>query len=76
MQPNPSQTTEQYTEEEMRQAIAAESKIELSQLNRDYLVGHHQTETIRFGDLPLYEQESLRKALEAQARGEVVKYEL
>ncbi|MEG3435548.1 hypothetical protein V0288_00305 [Pannus brasiliensis CCIBt3594] len=66
-----------YTDEEIRSILAREAGQELEKLAPDYPIYVSGTEkTIRFGDLPVSEQESLRQALERQARGEIVKLEL
>jgi hypothetical protein len=71
----------QYTDEEIRQEIIEQAKKDLEELNPSFLIGCSPTgdipkpdENIRFGDLPLWEQAAFKEALEAQARGEFVKY--
>ena len=81
MQTNSQQEfSKQYTDEEIRQIIE-QAKKDLEDLNPDFLIGFSPTgdipkpdENIRFGDLPLWEQEAFREGLEEQARGEIVKY--
>lgn len=60
------------TEEQI--AIALLSNELLNQLNPDYLI-YHQTETIRFGDLPLSEQQAFKQALSEQTQDKLVKYQ-
>lgn len=68
------QATQPYSEEEIKQAIALSSSELLNQLNPDYLI-YYQTETIRFGDLPLSEQQALKQALSEQTQDKLVKYQ-
>ena len=70
------------TKTQLKDAIAFESQKELEKLNPDYLIGYSETgnipqsdETIRFGDLPQEEQESIQQALASQARGELERWE-
>lgn len=74
--------TTPISEEMIKQGIIAESQKELARLNPDSLIGWNKNgeipkshETIRFGDLPLKEQESIRKGLESSARGDVERWE-
>jgi hypothetical protein len=73
MQSHLSQTTQPHSDEEIKQAIASASEDLLTQLNPDYLI-YQQTTTIRFGDLPLSEQQALQQALAEQAQGKIIKY--
>jgi hypothetical protein len=66
--------TQIQSEEDIKQAIIAASSELLTQLHGDYTITHGTT-TIRFGDLPLAEQQSLRQALAEQAQGELIKYQ-
>ena len=72
----------EYTEEELRWAIAAEAQEELQQLNPDSLIGWSETgnipqpnETKKLADLPSQVQEGIRKGLESVARGKSSRWE-
>ena len=74
MQSHFSQKTKPYSDEEIKQEIAASSNALLNQLNPEYPI-YHQTEIIRFGDLPSSEQQALEQALLEQTQGKLVKYQ-
>lgn len=73
----------QYTDEEIRQIFIELAKKDIEDLNPDFLIGYSPTggipkpdENIRFGDLPLENQEGIRKGLESIAKGEVSRWEI
>jgi len=73
MQSDLFQTTQPASDEEIKQAIASAAEDLLRQLNPDYLICH-ETSVIRFGDIPLSEQQALEQALAEQAQGKIIKY--
>ncbi len=69
-----SSTSQSYSDEEIKQAIASSSNDLLNQLNPDYLI-YYQKETIRFGDLPMSEQQALKQALLERTQDQLIKYQ-
>lgn len=84
MQTNSHQeTSRQYNDEEVRQILMEQAKKDLEAINPDTLIGLSSPEeiskpgeNIRFGDLPLENQEGIRKGLESIAKGEVSRWEI
>ncbi|PSF32243.1 hypothetical protein C7H19_21665 [Aphanothece hegewaldii CCALA 016] len=84
MQTNSQQENKrQYTDEEIRQILMEQAKKDLKSINPDTLIIlsfpeeiTKPNENIRFGDLPLENQEGIRKGLESIAKGEVSRWEI
>jgi hypothetical protein len=74
MQSSYSSTTQSYSDEEIKQAIASSSQELLNQLNRDYPI-YQEAETIPFGDLAITEQEALKQALSERTPNQLIKYQ-
>ncbi|MDJ0662456.1 MAG: hypothetical protein QNJ42_23670 [Crocosphaera sp.] len=74
MQSHLSNSTQNYSDEEIKQAIASSSHELLNQLNPDYPI-YQLTETIYFGDLPIEEQEALKQTLSERRQTQLIKYQ-
>lgn len=83
MQTNSQQETpRQYTDEEIRQILIEQAKKDLEDLNPDTLISLSSPKEIpepdknmRFGDLPLKNQDGIRRGLESIVKGEVSRWE-
>jgi hypothetical protein len=69
-----SSTPQTYSEQDIKQAISSSSQTLANQLNPDYPI-YHQKEIIRFGNLPLSEQEALKQALLERTQDQLIKYQ-
>lgn len=84
MQTNSHQETPiQYTDHEICQILMEQAKKDLEAIDPDTLIELSSSEeilkrdkNIRFGDLPLENQEGIREGLEFIAKGEISRWEI